>query len=151
MGKGRYALLRERVLYIYANSIMQDASARPSGVSDEEYEALAAHRSGIISVRAAGGVGVAHRDARLALGVLPDGQVLIALTRFAGLGGVLDRLPFGLTTPETAALMGALGCVSAELLDGGVSGQLLVRDAAGEAHEWAGMRRVPLGIVAIAR
>ena len=93
------------------------------------------------------GVDVAHRDARIALGVLPDGQVLIALTRFAGLGGVLDRLPFGLTTPEMAALMGALGCQNAELLDGGVSGQLLVRDAAGEAHEWPGMRRVPLGLV----
>lgn len=96
------------------------------------------------------GVDVAHRDARLALGVLPDGKVLIALTRFAGLGGVLDRLPFGLTTPEMAALMGALGCVDAELLDGGVSGQLRVLDAAGEAHEWAGMRRVPVGLVVTA-
>jgi phosphodiester glycosidase len=101
--------------------------------------------------RAGLGVDVAHRDARLALGVLPDGQVLIALTRFAGLGGVLGRLPFGLTTPEMAALMGALGCKDAELLDGGVSGQLLVRDAAGEAHEWAGMRRVPAGLVVFAR
>ena len=52
---------------------------------------------------------MAHRDARLALGVLPDGQVLLALMRFAGLGGVLDRLPFGLTTPEMAALMGGVG------------------------------------------
>lgn len=101
--------------------------------------------------RAGLGVDVAHRDARLALGVLPDGQVLIALTRFAGLGGVLDRLPFGLTAPEMAALMGALGCEDAELLDGGVSGQLLVRDAAGESHAWAGMRRVPLGLVGFAR
>jgi hypothetical protein len=97
------------------------------------------------------GVDVAHRDARLALGILSDGQLLVALTRFAGLGGVLDRLPFGLTTPEMAALMGALGCEDAELLDGGVSGQLLVRDAAGEAHEWAGMRRVPVGLVVVAR
>lgn len=97
------------------------------------------------------GVDVAHRDARLALGVLPDGRVLLALTRFAGLGGVLDRLPFGLTTPEMAALMGALGCVDATLLDGGVSGQLLVRDATGEAHEWAGMRRVPIGLVVLGR
>jgi hypothetical protein len=97
------------------------------------------------------GVDVAHRDARLALGVLPDGQVLIALTRFAGLGGVLDRLPFGLTTPEMAALMGALGCEDAELLDGGVSGQMMVRDAAGEVHEWPGMRQVPVGLVVVAR
>ena len=97
------------------------------------------------------GVDVAHRDARLALGVLPDGQVLIALTRFAGLGGVLDRLPFGLTTPEMAALMGALGCEDAELLDGGVSGQLMVRNAAGEVHEWPGMRQVPAGLVVVGR
>ena len=97
------------------------------------------------------GVDVAHRDARLALGVLPDGQVLIALTRFAGLGGVLDRLPFGLTTPEMAALMGALGSEDAELLDGGVSGQLMVRDAAGATHEWPGMRQVPVGLVVVAR
>ena len=101
--------------------------------------------------RAALGVDVAHRDARLALGILPDGRILIALTRFAGLGGVLDRLPFGLTTPEMAALMGALGCVDAELLDGGVSGQLKLRDAAGDAHEWAGMRRVPLGLLVLDR
>jgi hypothetical protein len=100
---------------------------------------------------AALGVDVAHRDARLAIGLLRDGQVLIALTRFAGLGGVLDRLPFGLTTPEMAALMGALGCSDAMLLDGGVSGQMLVRDAAGEAHEWPGMRRVPLGFVVVTR
>ena len=97
------------------------------------------------------GVDVSHRDARLALGVLPDGQVLIALTRFAGLGGVLDRLPFGLTTPEMAALMGALGCEDAELLDGGVSGQMMVRDAAGEVHEWPGMRQVPVGLVVVGR
>jgi hypothetical protein len=97
------------------------------------------------------GVDVAHRDARLALGVLPNGQVLIALTRFAGLGGVLERLPFGLTTPEMAALMGALGCEDAELLDGGVSGQMMVRDAAGEVHEWPGMRQVPVGLVVLAR
>jgi len=97
------------------------------------------------------GVDVAHRDARLALGVLPDGQVLIALTRFAGLGGVLDRLPFGLTTPEMAALMGALGCEDAELLDGGVSGQMMVRDAGGQVHEWPGMRQVPVGLVVVGR
>ena len=97
------------------------------------------------------GVDVAHRDARLALGVLPDGRVLLALTRFAGLGGGLDRLPFGLTTPEMAALMGALGCEDAELLDGGVSGQMKVRDAAGEVHEWAGMRPVPVGLLVVER
>jgi uncharacterized protein YigE (DUF2233 family) len=94
-----------------------------------------------------GGVDLVHRDARLALGTLPDGRVVIALTRFDGLGGVMDRLPFGLTTPEMAAVMGALGCRQAVLLDGGISGQLLVRDADGAARVWPGIRRVPLGLV----
>lgn len=99
--------------------------------------------------RADGGIDVAHRDARLALGVLDDGRVLIALTRFEGLGGALELLPLGLTTPEMAALMGALGCRDAVLLDGGVSGQLEVRDGAGVVHRWPGLRRVPLGLVAL--
>ena len=47
--QGQYALLRERMLYIYANSIMNDASAHPSGFSDEEYDALESHRSAIVA------------------------------------------------------------------------------------------------------
>ena len=74
-------------------------------------------------------------------GVLADGRLLIALTRFEGLGGRLQLLPLGLTTPEMAALMGALGCRDAVLLDGGVSGQLAIRDAAGEVRRWPGLRR----------
>jgi hypothetical protein len=97
------------------------------------------------------GVDVGHRDSRLALGELRDGRLLIALTRFEGLGGVLSELPFGLTTPEMAALMGALGCRSAMLLDGGLSGQLLLRDAAGRTERWNGLRRVPLGLEIFAR
>ena len=99
--------------------------------------------------RADGGIDVAHRDARLALGVLRDGRVLVALTRFEGMRGALELLPLGLTTPEMAALMGALGCRDAVLLDGGVSGQLAVRDGAGQLHRWPGLRRVPLGLVAL--
>ena len=99
--------------------------------------------------RAGGGIDVAHRDARLALGVQRDGRVLIALTRFEGMGGALELLPLGLTTPEMAALMGALGCRDAVLLDGGVSGQLALRDGAGEMHRWPGLRRVPLGLVVL--
>ncbi|NUS96106.1 MAG: hypothetical protein HOQ11_01710, partial [Gemmatimonadaceae bacterium] len=79
---------------------------------------------------------------------LPDGRVLVALTRFEGLGGALELLPFGLTTPEMAALMGALGCRDAVLLDGGVSGQLAIHGARGERREWPGLRRVPLGLIA---
>jgi len=93
------------------------------------------------------GVDLGHRDARLALGTLPDGRLIVALTRFDALGGVLGRVPFGLTSPEMAAVMGALGCREALLLDGGISGQLLLRDADGAAHVWSGIRRVPLGLV----
>lgn len=94
------------------------------------------------------GVDVGHRDARLALGRLRDGRLLIALTRFDALGDALGMVPFGLTVPEMAALMGALGCRDAVLLDGGISAQLLVRDSAGIAHIWEGVRHVPLALIA---
>ena len=94
------------------------------------------------------GVDVAHRDARLALGLDGEGRLLIAMTRFDAIGSAFDRVPFGLTTPEMAAVMGALGAVDAVLLDGGISAQLLVRDAAGNAHRWPGVRNVPLALVA---
>ena len=97
------------------------------------------------------GVAVSHRDARLALGTLADGRVIVALTRFDALGPALGRIPFGLTSAEMAEVMAALGCRRAILLDGGISGQLLVRDARGDAHAWRGVRSVPLGLVARAR
>ena len=93
------------------------------------------------------GVDLAHRDARLALGTLEDGRVIIALTRFDALGATLGRVPFGLTSPEMAAVMGALGCRQALLLDGGISGQLLLRDGDGTRRTWPGVRGVPLGLV----
>jgi exopolysaccharide biosynthesis protein len=95
------------------------------------------------------GVDLEHRDARLALGVARDGRLVVALTRFEGLGGVLSNLPFGLTTPEMAALMGALGCRQAMLLDGGISSQLRLRGADGTVRRWTGIRRVPLALVAL--
>ena len=103
------------------------------------------------------GVDLGHRDRRLAVGTLRDGRVLVALTRLdaAGLGeavgGVLGRVPLGLTVPEMAGLMGALGARRAVLLDGGLSAQLLVRDGAGTAQAWPGTRKVPLGLVALPR
>lgn len=99
----------------------------------------------------ASGVNLTHRDSRLALCELRDGRWLVALTRFEGLGGVLERLPFGLTTPEMAALMGGLGCRRAVLLDGGLSGQVRLRGRDGADREWAGLRRVPAGLVAMPR
>jgi exopolysaccharide biosynthesis protein len=93
-------------------------------------------------------VSVEHRDARLAIGELRDGRLLVALTRFDGLGEQLGFVPFGPTAPEMAAIMGALGCRRAMLLDGGISSQLLLRDAGGTTHTWRGLRRVPLGLIA---
>jgi hypothetical protein len=103
------------------------------------------------ALRAPGrGVDLAHRDARLALGVLPDGRVLLALTRFGALAGALDALPFGPTVPEMAGLLGALGARQAVLLDGGMSGQLLVREG-GRTRAWRGVRPVPLGVTVVPR
>lgn len=106
-------------------------------------------------------IDLAHRDARLAVGELRDGRLLVALTRFdalgsdgpgdGALGGALARVPVGLTVPEAAALMGALGARRAVLLDGGLSAQLLVRDVAGAARRWPGLRSVPLGLVVVPR
>jgi hypothetical protein len=118
-----------------------------------------------MQLRAPGrGVDLGHRDARLAVGLLPDGRLLVALTRFDAVRGddgargpleavlgALDRVPLGLTVPEMAAVMGALGCRRAVLLDGGLSAQLLVRDTDGAARAWPGTRRVPLGLVALPR
>jgi hypothetical protein len=95
------------------------------------------------------GVDLEHRDSRLALGLLPDGHLLFALTRFAGTGPILSQLPMGPTTAEMAAIMGALGCRRAMLLDGGLSGQLLLRDAQNKKSRWPGLRAVPLGLTAV--
>lgn len=87
-----------------------------------------------------------HRDTRVALGLRAD-TLLLALTRFDAAGEWLGRVPVGLTVPETAALMGALGARDALMLDGGLSAQLLARDRAGRTFAWRGSRTVPLGLV----
>lgn len=94
------------------------------------------------------GVDLEHRDARVALGTLSGGRIVVALTRFDALGETLGRVPLGLTVPEMAAVMGALGCREALLLDGGISAQLLLREATGTQRIWPGTRSVPLGLVA---
>ena len=48
-----------------------------------------------------------------------------------------------------AAVMGALGCQRAMLLDGGISSQLRLRLPDGDTRVWRGMRQVPLGLVAL--
>lgn len=89
-----------------------------------------------------------HRDARLIMMETADGAQLFVLTRYAGVGRVGERVPIGLTTPEALVLAGALGARHAVMLDGGTSAQLVVRDSAGAATWWRGLRRVPLGLVA---
>jgi hypothetical protein len=97
------------------------------------------------------GIDVGHRDARAAIGTLIDGRVVVALTRFDAFGATLGFIPFGLTVPEMAAVMGALGARDAVMLDGGISGQLLLRDANGASHGWRGSRNVPLALVGAPR
>ena len=109
----------------------------------------ALHDGGVVPIqlREPGhGVDIEHRDARLALGVQRDGRILVALTRFDGLAGLLDVVPLGPTLPEMAAIMGALGARQAVFLDGGISGQMAVR-AGGAVQRWEGLRRVPLALV----
>lgn len=93
------------------------------------------------------GVDVNHRDGRLAIGTLPDGRLIIALTRFNGLGPLSPPVPLGLTLAEMAAVMRGLGCQRAVALDGGVSAQLMTRED-GRRRIWHGWRSVPLGLVA---
>jgi hypothetical protein len=96
-----------------------------------------------------GGVNMTHRDARLALGETRDGRLLIAMTRFDAIGKVAAQVPLGPTTPEMAAIMGALGACDAVMLDGGISAQMLLRDPARKAPlEWRGFRKVPLALIA---
>jgi hypothetical protein len=94
-------------------------------------------------------INLQHRDARLALGVDASGRLIVALTRFDALGSSFGSVPFGLTIPEAALVMRGLGAESAVALDGGISAQLLLRDAVGEAHRWPGLRAVPLGLSAV--
>ncbi len=93
------------------------------------------------------GVNIGHRDARLALCTVANGRVVVVLTRFDALGETLGRVPFGLTAQEMAAVMGALGCRQAIMLDGGISSQLRLRELDGTAKDWPGTRSVPMGVV----
>jgi exopolysaccharide biosynthesis protein len=97
------------------------------------------------------GVDLEHRDSRLALGLLADGSLVVALTRFTGLGRRGETLPWGPTVPEMAAFMRSLGCRRAMLLDGGMSSQLVLRDSGGRLLRWPNWRPVPLALVVTRR
>ncbi|MEQ1689941.1 MAG: phosphodiester glycosidase family protein [Gemmatimonas sp.] len=92
------------------------------------------------------GLDLTHRDARLAVGVTRDGQVLFVLTRYEAPGGSVTRIPIGPTTPEMAEILRRLGADRALMLDGGLSAQMLVRSATDSAR-WPGFRSVPLALV----
>jgi hypothetical protein len=99
-------------------------------------------------LQAAGrGVDLAHRDSRLALGMLADGKVVVAITRFTGLGSAGETLPWGPTVGEMAEFMRSIGCVRAVLLDGGISSQLALRTGDGSLRRWTNWRTVPLGLI----
>jgi len=90
-----------------------------------------------------------HRDTRLAFGETRDGHILIAMTRYDAVGSMGEGIPLGPTTPEMAAIMGSLGARDAVMLDGGISAQLLLREAPGqEPLCWHGIRKVPLALIA---
>ncbi|HEU5183340.1 MAG TPA: phosphodiester glycosidase family protein [Gemmatimonadaceae bacterium] len=128
------------------------AASRHAGWAFQSYPTLLHGGEVPAALRGAGGgVDVAHRDARAALGQLTDGRLLFVITRFDGLRGIGGFVPFGLTTPETAALMGALGARDAVMLDGGISAQMVVRSDGGAVREWRGLRSVPLGLVVLPR
>jgi hypothetical protein len=128
----------------------------PNGIVAEAFQSYPALLRGdgdVPSALATAGLGVdlEHRDTRLAIGELRDGRWLVALTRFAVAGDALGALPFGPTVPEMAAVMGALGCRRAVMLDGGISAQLAVREPGGGLLRWRGLRDVPLALVAYPR
>ena len=98
------------------------------------------------------GVNLTHRDTRLALGKARDGALLVALTRYDAVGAVAGGFPLGPTTPEMAAIMGALGATDAVMLDGGISAQLLLREfSTGKTVRWPGVRKVPLALIVTPR
>jgi len=97
------------------------------------------------------GADLGHRDSRLAIGVRADGTVLVALTRFIGLGTAGEQLPWGPTVGEMAAWMRAQGCRRAMMLDGGISSQMAIRGRDGSLSRWPNWRPVPLGMVVLAR
>ena len=98
----------------------------------------------------ANSIDLTHRDARLALGTLADGSLVIAMSRFDGLGTTAGRLPLGPTTPEMITVMRSLGATRALMLDGGLSAQLLLRSPITAASQlWPGLRHVPLALIGV--
>jgi exopolysaccharide biosynthesis protein len=118
----------------------------------QSYPAVLAGDSILPPLREGGrGVDVEHRDARAGICLTRSGELVVAITRFDAVGGALHFIPLGLTVPEMGAVLGALGCRDAMLLDGGISARLRLRDARGKPHDWEGLRPVPLALVVLPR
>ncbi len=141
-----------RVRWIAGDSLA--SAPRGAASAFQSYPVLLA-RDGVVprELREAGrGVNLSHRDARLAIGETRDGRLLVAMTRFDALGEAAGALPIGPTTPEMAAVMGALGARDAVMLDGGISAQMVLREpASGRRHRWPGLRKVPLALLVLPR
>lgn len=149
-----------------AMAFVVDSSGRPALLTGDEllhargrvrvalqsYPALLIDGAVPWQLQAAGrGVNLEHHDSRLALCIDDGGSVIVAITRFAGLGRKGETFPFGPTVAEMIPAMRRLGCRRAMLLDGGISSQLAVRNANGELTRWTNWRMVPLGMVVSAR
>lgn len=132
------------------------ASVRASGSAVEAFQSypVLLDESGTVPrpLRQTGlGVDLSHRDSRLALGQLRDGRLLLALTRLDSRIELFTAAPWGPTVPEMAAMMGALGCHRAVLLDGGISGQMLLRAQGKVFRRWIGFRKVPMALMVFPR
>jgi uncharacterized protein YigE (DUF2233 family) len=138
--------------WIRGEDVARVASQPGPSWAFQSYPAVLAADSVMPPLRVGGaGVDVAHRDARAGVCLTRDGQLLMAITRFDAIGSALHFVPFGLTVPEMAGVLGSLGCRDAMLLDGGISARLRVRDSNGTARDWEGLRSVPLGLIALPR
>lgn len=88
------------------------------------------------------------RDRRLAIGTRSDGSALFVLAHFDGVGDASASAPLGVSLPELASIMRALGAQRASVLATGASAQLMVRESSeGVARRWAGDVGSPRGLL----
>ncbi len=135
--------------WIRADDVLGTSIRRGVRWAFQSYPAVMGGDSILPPLRASGrGIDVGHRDARAGICLTRDGHLVVAITRFDAAGAALHFVPLGLTVPEMGAVLGALGCRDAMLLDGGISARLRIRGADGVVHDWEGLRPVPLALVA---
>ena len=142
------ALADGRLVWVDGDDVSTWRGRRNILFAFQSYPTLLARDGEVPAALRDGSINETHRDARLALGLDRQGRLLIAMTRLDVPIPGADRVPFGLTVPEMAAVMGALGAQHAMLLDGGISAQLSIADSTGMTKAWKGLRKVPLALVA---